>query len=219
MKRDYYKHLDEQENGWLTTYLDIIMLILTFFVFLTTFTVQDRDKVSKFRDHFRKSLILAGSGTRGAVSIADSARDAAVENLVNKVKKDGLSLQLTEKFLEISEMKDLQVRDGNEGIVITFPEALLFEAGTLNSKGREYLGRIASFLAAVPYFVELKGVCREGREDPLGYSVKMGLEVYSMLVSSGVSKAKLKVTGNGSSFSVEGQASTDRVEMNIREEF
>ncbi len=219
MKRDYYRHIEDQENGWLTTYLDIIMLILTFFVFLTTFTVQDRDKVSRFRDFFKKSLVLSGSGTRGAVSIADSERDAAVEDLIKKVKVEGLNIKLTNQFLEISEIKDLKVKDGNRGVIIAFPQALVFEGGRVNSKGREYLRKLAGFVSAIPYFVELKGVCGKDNDEPLAYTAAMGMEIYRVLTAAGVAEGKLKVTGTGGITATENQESADRVELNIREEF
>ncbi len=97
--RNYHDFEEESRDHaapqWLTLFISLMLVLLTLFIFLTTFIKDDKRKIRDFREEFKKSLMLPGKGDRGAFAITDiGTEDDPVQRLVNRMKSKGINKKI-----------------------------------------------------------------------------------------------------------------------------
>jgi len=125
-------------NAWMVTFADLVMLLLTFFVLLLTMSSMDEKKLKTAFNHFK--------GATGVLNLADHMKLDTFSDFI-KIHKDiestvvvdsdllkdlllpskGEESQATEKLKYLADSID--ITDDERGIVITFHEDILFDAG------------------------------------------------------------------------------------------
>lgn len=179
---------DIQANPpWMTVFISLMLVMLTLFIFLTTFVTGDKRKVIQFKKEFRKSLMMPGEGNPGSLSISDRGTGQdPLQRLANQMKSKGINKRLMDDFLTLQQIKDLQVRDGVRGVAVTLPDVLTFvKEGNglqLTAKSQAYLASLTFLVAELPYIVEIRGYS-VGQVPPLyvdalQFSARRAQEVY-----------------------------------------
>lgn len=108
-------------------FISLMLVLLTIFIFLTTYTKGSKTKIQKFKEQFRRSLMLPGEGGNGAYSITDLGNpDNPARVLINRMKSKGINKKLMDDFLTLNQIKDMEVRDGERGVSIILPEVVGF---------------------------------------------------------------------------------------------
>lgn len=224
--KDYYRENEMGETNrppWMTMFISLMLVLLTMFIFLTTFTDTDKKRVEIFRRYFRKTLAVPGEYRMGRSSVTDIGTGVEpVQALIHRMKSTGISKVLMDEFLTVSQIKGLNVMDGKNGLVVIMPEAALFEkdSAALTEKSERYLGGISYLLSQLPYLVEIKGYCGSkipaGFADSLEFSARRADVVYRYFIREGVAPEKLKVSGQGDALSG-GAAPADKVEIILKE--
>ena len=196
----------------------------TVFIFLTTYTKGSKFKVRKFRDQFRKSLMLSARAGKGVPSITDlGTPDNPARTLINRMKSKGINKKLMDDFLTLNQVKDLVVRDGQRGVAIVVPEVVGFVPGKnqLTDRARRFLDRVSILAYELPYLVEVKGYATgslpPGYTDALEFSAKRAALVYRYFLNKDVPPEKLKVSGCGDAFQ-ESSVPQDKVEIIFKTE-
>ncbi|MCP4219384.1 MAG: hypothetical protein GY765_32415 [bacterium] len=216
---------DEQhESGasWMTLYISLMLVLVTLFIFLTTFAETDKAKIETFKRSFRKSLLLAPQERKGMKTITDMGTPVdPLRSLLNRMKSEGINKKLMDDFLTLNHIKDLEVRDGKRGISVILPEVIGFVEGgeELTKTSRKFLGGVSFLAAELPYLVEVKGYCYntpEGYTDALEFSARRASIVYGYLLEKDVSPIKLKVAGCGDAFA-QSDVPQDKVEITFKE--
>jgi chemotaxis protein MotB len=149
------------KDGWLTTYADMITLILVFFILLYSMSTIDREKyellVRAFTDDPEtiENLMLEEN------EIEEGELDNIVggkESLeVSDIKSlDDLYLYLS-KYVDKNDLKDsVHVHKGEEIVYVRFASNLFFEAdlAVLKAGARDILDQVGEALGVVEPFVE-----------------------------------------------------------------
>ncbi|NLM40784.1 MAG: OmpA family protein [Firmicutes bacterium] len=142
-------------GSWLTTYSDMMSLLLAFFVLLFSFSVIDEHKFATFITAFQEYIGIIGEGQAALEQPGPLPMDYSdvgqrqlwelFEELVELIEQEGLTgVQL-----------DLQER----GLVVRFAEQVFFDLGeaTLKPEARETLRKLAGTLRSLPNPLRVEG--------------------------------------------------------------
>ena len=115
--------------GWMTTYGDMVTLLLTFFVLLLTFSTIDQKKFS-----------IVANSLQGALSILDGS-DAILEGKVDVDRRMEIFEQVKELEAMAAELgfsEDIQTEVTETGILINIGDRVLFDLGEANLKEQAF---------------------------------------------------------------------------------
>ncbi|RSL34253.1 flagellar motor protein MotB [Salibacterium salarium] len=156
---------------WMTTFSDIILLVLVFFVMLFSMSVIDAKKFEAIAESFSERQILEklpsmveiepGSQTSNEDSEASemeedeqeqeqSAEDAELDRLLQEV----------EEYLDENELNDqISATRDDRGVVLVLQEQLLFETAEAQilSDAEPFLNKVGSLLQTLPNIVKVEG--------------------------------------------------------------
>lgn len=176
-----YKRPPKQEEAgaphWMTTYGDMVTLLLTFFVLLFTFSSLDvmrfQEVMSAIQHSFMgRSGILVGSvdPTAGEGQRLDAAesplqeiaeaigeRESVVLDMLHELEE---TYEKVKAFLQEAGLEDdIQLRLEERGIVLELPERILFDSGQAVIKGEFHptLDILVGLLAGLPNQVIVEG--------------------------------------------------------------
>ncbi|MFA0888252.1 MAG: flagellar motor protein MotB [Synergistales bacterium] len=230
MARSRRKPSEEPRAGnWLTTYGDMVTLILTFFVLLYSFSTIDIMKFEKMLMSFR-----------GAVGLIEGGKSYQPEDQSfsgSRMEDAGESRRPTKDFLKVAERlrtlvrekgleREIQVVVEKRGIVVSISESLLFGSGQyeLSPRGKPFLSALAELLKTFP-----EGLSAEGHTDnqPLsrGGFVRDNWALSSLRASGliafleesgGVSARRMQAVGYGPSRPIMPNDTPEHRQMNRR---
>lgn len=158
-RRDF----DDRPGGsWLTTYSDMVTLLLTFFVLLFTFSTID---VMKFQ-----KLILS---FRGAIGVIDGGRSIQEDDAVfsgQTMVDAGESRVQTTDIMKVAERIQETIREqglehevtvavNERGVVVSIAEGVLFRTGAyeLRPDGVDVIASIGNILQEIENQVSVEG--------------------------------------------------------------
>jgi chemotaxis protein MotB len=152
--------------GWLTTFNDLITLLMVFFVLLFTMGSVDTKKLQEFQYALQSGLGILAAGSKVSIAVKDSQPDPDKAQLLSqaqveaepedqKVPTDALD----EALKALTEEPGINVRYSNQGAHITFEDFLLFDFGKadINPGGLVFLNKMATLIQKIPYPVRVEG--------------------------------------------------------------
>lgn len=152
--------------GWLTTFNDLVTLLMVFFVLLFTMSTIDTRKMKDFQYALQSGLGVLREGSQVSVSVketqpisdmAHSLTQAEEETEPEEevIKQPEIERALSEFFADLG----IQVTYSNQGARITLEDCLLFDFGKadINATGFPFLNEIAALIHKVPYPVRIEG--------------------------------------------------------------
>ena len=163
------KHMMEGEksdsSAWLVTFSDLIMLLLTFFVMLLAMSSMDMKMLKDIRSELQEAAgLLDYSGSRGVSSLASfiqkfqdsESRFVVDQNLLSNLLPS-VDTKMEELIKDLTELMD--ITDDERGIVLSFPENILFDAGTVAIKKDVFrvLDSIATAIDSCPNDILIMG--------------------------------------------------------------
>jgi len=230
MGRFRRKKSEEPKSGnWLTTYGDMVTLILTFFVLLYSFSTIDIMKFEKLLMSFRGAMGLIEGGksyqqekrTFSGSKMQDAGESRRPTKDLLKVVQSLRSL-IREKGLE----KEVQVFVEQRGIVVSISESILFGSGQyeLSARARPFLLALSELLKTFPDGLSAEGhtddlpVSREGFvKDNWALSSLRASRVVSFLeTSGGISSRRMRAVGYGFSRPLMPNDTQEHRQMNRR---
>lgn len=226
--KDYFGDEDMKILGvwpWMPMFISLGLVLLTLFIFLTTFAEKDKVKIDIFKRSFKESISLPEENRRGSRFGPDmdmGENTEPIRNIVNRMKSSGINKKLMDEFLTLNQVKDLEVMEGNKGVCVILPEVVTFQEGKkeLTDRAKGFLSRITYLVSELPYQVEIKGYAASkitpGFRDPLEFSAKRAAEVYNYFLAKEITPEKLKVSGCGDAFA-NSRKSQDKVEIIFKE--
>lgn len=174
MKRREKKPAEGGSPAWMTTYSDLVTLLLCFFVLLYSMSQIDVARFEAVAESFRNRIIFfEGSPSKiDFESTSDSAtareQDPDLEK-DNFIGSEGLTpnqrsleelLSEVEGFLEENQLQDvITANRTDQGVVLILQERLLFDSGqaVLKSEGEPFLDKVALLLSNIPNYVRVEG--------------------------------------------------------------
>ncbi|OIO68444.1 MAG: motb protein [Zetaproteobacteria bacterium CG12_big_fil_rev_8_21_14_0_65_55_1124] len=193
-------------DGWVTTFGDLISLMLTFFVLIVSMSTLD--------DLTLKDV--SSSFSTGAISVFDNASNTDIDLLPIQEQPEVTLRELmlaarqkSNRVLQNSEwqhkVKTLVVDDK---FILRMPNSVLFESGQVDLKQQdiEILKRLARLLASIPGDIRVEGhtsseTLPENSAFPDAWSLSLAraASVLHVLETEGVSRSRLSLVGYGPS--------------------
>lgn len=140
---------------WMTTYGDMITLLLAFFIALFAFSVIDAERFQVALLSIRGSLGFFV----GEPSVLEGSPNVFEEQLLADAQLRGVK-QKAEQFLEAQNLSSkVEVVLDERGLILRFQEAVLFDLGKadLKPEAEIALAATAEFLGQIPNQVRVEG--------------------------------------------------------------
>jgi chemotaxis protein MotB len=201
---------DENIHRWLISYSDFLTLLFTFFLALYSLSTMDLFKAEKFTGSLRKVFKVIDE----PISFEEDRNKAVIEDL---------------KQL-LHDISGVNIKSDSRGIVITLPDAFLFDSGSANLKPESYeaLSRISEKLKEIPGKVLIEGhtdnvplVSTSIYKSNWELSAARASSVLHFMLQKGLSPDRFTIAGYGeyrpvaSNDTPEGRAKNRRVELII----
>ncbi len=155
---------DEEEGGgsWLTTFGDMMTLILTFFILLYSFSTIDVMKFKKMLFSFRGAIgVIDGGRTFEEDDSSFSSRN--IQEMASIRKPDIDIMKVSQKIQSMIKEKGLEkkvkVAVSKRGVVVSISEGLLFSTGQyeLLPGGKKVLSLVGGILKEIPNNISAEG--------------------------------------------------------------
>lgn len=149
---------------WMTTYADMMSLILVFFVMLFTFSSLDVQRFQTMLQAIQGSLgVLDGGRSMAPDSIiaggpmAAAALRAQLERELQEASR--MAMQIRTRLAELGLAQQVEVRVEERGVVVRFTDQVLFDLGKADLKPEaiQILSALAPVLRRWPYQFRVEG--------------------------------------------------------------
>ncbi len=153
-------------SGWLTTFNDLVTLLMVFFVLLFTMGSIDKKMMQEFQYALQSGLGVLGEGSRLSVSVQESRTPGSLAELLSQAgeqpapESEGDEIQAVEEMIaEFAAAPGVNVRYSNQGAHILFEDGLFFNFGKadINSSGFALLDKMAVLIQNIPGSVRVEG--------------------------------------------------------------
>ena len=219
-KRKNKKKVDQAGSpAWMTTYSDLMSLLLTFFILLFSMSSVSEERFKDAAQSLQMALVGSSSDSildgNGEI-IGDLVGDVDPEEIIveevpvdpNYIPEEVIALYNTVNgFLEEEGLNaDVTLSRDQEGVYIDIQEAILFDSGhaTLKAAGSETLGQLAELFTLFDNEIIVEGytdnVPMHSREFPSNWELSTGraLSVLRYLSESyDISPSRLSARGYG----------------------
>ncbi|MCD6183397.1 MAG: flagellar motor protein MotB [Thermovirga sp.] len=158
------KKREEESSGgsWLTTYGDMVTLILTFFILLYSFSTIDVIKFKKMMFSFKEAIgVMKGGKTFEEQKAVFSGRSMesggeskkSTQDIMQEAQK--IQAVLKEEGLE----SDVTITVNQRGVVVSIAEGLLFRRGEYEVRpvGKKVLLILAKIIKELPNNISVEG--------------------------------------------------------------
>jgi chemotaxis protein MotB len=153
--------------GWLTTFNDLVTLLMVFFVLLFTMSTVDTRKMQDFQYALQSGLGIMETGNKVAVSVKKTQPVDDMSHIMTQAEgernKQGSNQpggKLVDQIRQsVKADLDIQVTHTHQGTRLSFEDQVLFDFGraTINPAGFVFLDKIADVLDKIPYAVRVEG--------------------------------------------------------------
>lgn len=149
-------------QSWLTTYSDMVTLILTFFVLLYSFSIIDNERFRRIAYSLQNALMGGGEQSifqydqhSGEVPIV--GENTASEN--DQKKREGMYETVAEFVEENSLGEYVTIKESIRGVIIEFKDKILFDTGkaVIKDEGVPALMKIGELLDRLPNKIVIEG--------------------------------------------------------------
>jgi len=169
MKRNRSKNSKAEEvnsASWLTTFNDLVTLLMVFFVLMFSLSSIDVKKMSDFQYALQSGLGVLREGQQSSIAVKD---DQVVKDMSNiHTQADGRGgkphQQSTQQSLEdaldaLGDDIGIRVSYSEQGAHLSFEDGVLFDFGqaVISAKGYAVLDQIADILRTTPDPIRVEG--------------------------------------------------------------
>ena len=152
--------------GWLTTFNDLVTLLMVFFVLLFTMSSIDSHKMKDFQYALQSGLGVLEAGGQVSVAVENSRLVPDMSHIETQAegRQGSQASELRHRIFEqVKEMVPpdfgLRFSESNQGIHMTFTDSFLFAPGSaeIQPQGRPLLDEIGRLIRQLPYDVRVEG--------------------------------------------------------------
>jgi len=193
-------------EAWMTTFADLVSLMLTFFILLISMSTMDKTGLSDVESSFSKAVSVLNSGDRTELQIIPPMQ---MQKLISP-RELMLAMRQNSRAIMKNSVMDHKVRGVivNDRLYLRIPDAILFDEGsaTLKQDSVKTLVKLAQMLAMSPGNIRVQGhtnadinMDNSSFDDPWSLSLARAASVLHILEDEGVSPARLSLAGYGPS--------------------
>ena len=169
MKRNNQNNAQAEEQNsasWLTTFNDLVTLLMVFFVLLFSLSSIDVKKMSDFQYALQSGLGILRAGQQSSVAVKDdqAVRDMShiktqAEGRSGKPQGQGQQQALESELEKLGTDIGIQINYTEQGAHLSFEDGVLFDFGraNINSAGFRVLDKISNVIRKMPYPIRIEG--------------------------------------------------------------
>ena len=200
-------------EAWMTTFADLVSLMLTFFILLISMSTMDKTGLSDIESSFRKAVSVFNSGEGTEIQIIppfEMQKLVTPRELMLAMRQNSMSM-LKNSTLE-HKVKGIIIKDR---LYLRIPDSVLFDKGSAKLKPEHVktLKKLAQMLAMTPGKIRVQGHTNSNPDlnesafgDPWTLSLARAASVLHVLEDEGVNPARLSLNGYGPSRPVSTEA-------------
>lgn len=152
--------------GWLTTFNDLVTLLMVFFVLIFTMGSMDNSMMGKFKYALQSGLGVLGEGSKVSIAVQQSRTPILQQGQSTQIKTEMPPENEVVETESIGAVLDefaahpgINVRYSKEGVHISFADGLFFNFGKadINRSGLAFLEKMAESIYKFPYAVRVEG--------------------------------------------------------------
>jgi len=194
-------------EAWMTTFADLVSLMLTFFILLVSMSTLDQTGLQDISTYFQKAVSVLNAGKRTEINLippAELQRAVTPKELMLAMRQNS-HVVLQNSTLE-HKVKAVIVKDR---LYLRISDAVMFDAGSaeLKPENIKALRRIARMLAMSPGRIKVNGhsdtrfkkQVGNKYQDPWSLTLARSASVLRILEEEGVDPARLSLAGYGPS--------------------
>ncbi len=209
-------------EAWMTTFADLISLMLTFFILLVSMSTLDKTGLQDISTYFEKAVSVLNSGAGTEINII---RPLELQRIVTPRELMLAMRQNSNSILKNSSLKhSVRALIVKNRLYLRMEDTALFAEGSakLKAKHIQALKRLAKMLATSPGMISVNGHTdnrfKPNRQfsDPWSLSLARAASVLHILEAEGVNPARLSLAGYGPSRPVSTDATIYGRERNRR---
>ena len=147
-------------QGWMTTYSDMVTLLLCFFILLFSYSVVD---VQKFQQVL-SSIQLTFLGSQGLLDAAPALEAPPDEGQsteeIGRMEQIIMTYQAIQEYLRQEGLDDaIKARIEERGIVLEIQDRILFDSGKaeIKEEAKEILAKVSGILRSVNNMIIVEG--------------------------------------------------------------
>ncbi|MDR1944396.1 MAG: OmpA family protein [Synergistaceae bacterium] len=218
---------------WMSTYGDMVTLLLCFFVLLYAFSTLDVQKFTALTESLQNAFNIQPGGRTDSKSLGldggmtrQGAGDAPKATASDQVENSRQVLALMQETIKNEHLEDeITIEVTERGVVISFSEQFLFDEGSarIHPDALRILFKIGNVVKSLPNMVSLEGNTDSARlqdsiyGDNWGLSAARAAVVASYLNNSlGIPANRLKAVGLGPSSPLVPNDSAEHMAINRR---
>ncbi|MCP4748695.1 MAG: flagellar motor protein MotB [Desulfobacteraceae bacterium] len=143
-------------GGWQIIYTGFILIMLTFFIMLTSFSSLQQSKITRFVSAFSTAVSVFNGGIQleSGKMLIDSQH-----SIVNKEDKLARLFESVLYLRQKSGLEHLDLRTGPNGVALTLSDNLLFASGRaqLSPSANGLLEEIGKMVQKIPVPIKIEG--------------------------------------------------------------
>ncbi len=193
-------------EAWMTTFADLVSLMLTFFILLVSMSTLDNTGLQDISTYFKKAVSVMNAGDKTEINIIPPSileRAETPQELMLAMRQNSHAV-LRNTSLE-HKVKGIIIKDR---LYLRMPSIALFDKGsaTLKPETIKVLRRLARMLAVSPGRISVNGHSDRSSmptgskyPDPWSLTLARSASVLHILEEEGVNPARLSLAGYGPS--------------------
>jgi len=152
--------------GWLTTFNDLMTLLMVFFVLLFTMGSMDHNLMKEFQYALQSGLGVLGAGSQAAIAVQSPrtpiSQPAQLTPAMTPAAAEGEMVEtdsIDEALAEFGAQPGVNISYSKDGVHIAFDDGLFFNFGKadINSSGFAFLDKMTALIQKIPYAVRVEG--------------------------------------------------------------
>jgi len=224
-KKKYEIVYKPDPEAWMTTFADLVSLMLTFFILLVSMSTLDKTGLADISSYFQKAVSVLNAGTKTELHIIPPVEMRALvtpRELMLAMRQNSHAV-LKNSTLQ-HKVKTVIIKDR---LYLRISDSILFDEGSaeLNPEHVKALKRLAKMLASVPGRISIDGHSdstgvneKSDYPDPWSLTLARAASVLHILEDEGVNPSRLSLSGYGPSRPVSTDATPFGRERNRRVE-
>ena len=193
-------------EAWMTTFADLVSLMLTFFILLISMSTMDKTGLADIESSFRKAVSVLNSGAGTEIQIMpplEMQKLISTRELMLAMRQNSHAM-LKNSTLE-HKVKGVIIKDR---LYLRIPDAVLFNRGEaqLKPEHAKAIRKLAQMLAISPGNIRVQGhtnadidLSNSQFANPWQLSLARAASVLHILEDEGVNPARLSLVGYGPS--------------------
>jgi len=153
--------------GWLTTFNDLVTLLMVFFVLLFTMGSMDHRLMKEFQFALQSGLGILEAGSTASIAVHKPLTPMAQQGQSTRsidapTPEDGsveANVTIEAVLEEFAARRGINVKYSKDGVHISFEDGLFFNFGKadINPSGFDYLEKLTLAIHKLPYAVRVEG--------------------------------------------------------------